>query len=32
MVEGKIVALPTNNKLAWKGFPEINTLAYYENP
>jgi len=24
-------ALPTNIRLAWKGLPETNTLAYYEN-
>jgi hypothetical protein len=25
-------ALPTNNKLGWRGLPETNTLAYYETP
>jgi hypothetical protein len=24
-------ALPTNNRLGWKGLPELNTLAYYEH-
>jgi hypothetical protein len=30
MFEGKVVALPTNKKLGWKGFPETNTLAYFK--
>jgi hypothetical protein len=25
------MALPTNNRLGWKGLPWTNTLAYYEN-
>jgi hypothetical protein len=28
---GLVLALPTNNRLGWKGFPATNTLAYYEN-
>ncbi len=27
----KLLALPTNNRLVWKGLPGTNTLAYYEN-
>ena len=26
------LALPANIILGWKGLPESNTLAYYENP
>ncbi len=26
------LALPANIRLGWKGLPETNTLAYYENP
>ncbi len=29
---GYALALPSNIKLGWKGLPETNTLAYYENP
>jgi hypothetical protein len=29
---GKAPALPANIRLGWKGLPEMNTLAYYENP
>ncbi len=28
---GYNLALPTNNRLGWKGFPGTNTVAYYEN-
>jgi hypothetical protein len=28
----RLLALPTNIRLGWKGFPQSNTLAYYENP
>jgi hypothetical protein len=30
--EGRLLALPTNNRIDWKELPAINTLAYYENP
>jgi hypothetical protein len=30
-LNGRLLALPTNTKLGWKGFPETNTLAYYGN-
>jgi hypothetical protein len=26
------LALPANIRLGWKGLPETNTLAYYNNP
>ncbi len=26
------LALPTNIRLGWKGFPGRNTLVYYKNP
>jgi hypothetical protein len=26
-----LLALPTNNRLGWKGFPGTNTLAYCEH-
>ncbi len=26
------LALPTNIRLGWKGFPWTNTLVYYKNP
>jgi hypothetical protein len=26
---GRLLALPTNNSLGWKGLPGANTLAYY---
>jgi hypothetical protein len=26
-----LVALPTNNRLGWKGLPGTNSQAYYEN-
>ncbi len=29
---GQALALPSNIRLGWKGFPRTNTLAYYENP
>ncbi len=29
---GYNLALPTNIRLGWKGFPGTNTLAYYEIP
>jgi hypothetical protein len=28
---GRPLALPTNNRLGWKGLPRTNTLAYCEN-
>ncbi len=28
---GRLLAFPTNFGLSWKGLPETNTLAYYEN-
>jgi len=28
----RVLASPTNIRLGWKGLPETNTLAYYENP
>ncbi len=28
---GRLLALPTNNRLSWKGLPGTNTLAYYKN-
>ncbi len=28
---GRVLALPTNNSLGWKGLSGTNTLAYYEN-
>jgi hypothetical protein len=31
MFAAKVVALPKNNKLGWKGLPGTNTLAYYKN-
>ncbi len=30
-LKGRLLASPTNIKLGWKGLPETNTLAYYEN-
>jgi hypothetical protein len=29
--KGRLLALPTNIRLDWKGSPGTNTLAYYEN-
>jgi len=29
---GQTLALPASIELGWKGLPETNTLAYYENP
>jgi hypothetical protein len=29
-LEGRLLALPTNNRLGWIGLPWTNTLAYYE--
>jgi hypothetical protein len=29
--EGRLLALPANIRLGWKGLPGINTLAYYKN-
>ncbi len=29
-LKGRLLALPTNIRLGWKGLPEINALAYYE--
>jgi hypothetical protein len=29
---GRLLALPANIRLGWKGLPETNTLTYYENP
>jgi hypothetical protein len=28
---GRLLALPTNNRLRWNGLAGANTLAYYEN-
>jgi hypothetical protein len=28
----RLLALPTNTILRWKGLPGTNTLAYYGNP
>jgi hypothetical protein len=28
----RLLASPTNIRLAWKSLPRTNTLAYYENP
>ncbi len=28
---GYALALPTNNRLGWKGLPGTNALAYYKN-
>ncbi len=30
-LQGKLLALPTNNRLIWKVLPGTNTLAYYKN-
>ncbi len=30
-LQGRILALPTNIRLGWKGLPGKNTIAYYEN-
>ena len=27
---GRLLALPTNNRLGWKGLIGVNTLAYYK--
>ena len=29
---GRVLALPANIRLGWRGLPGSNTLAYYENP
>ncbi len=29
---GTPLALPTNNRLGWKGLPGTDALAYYGNP
>ena len=29
---GSALALVANIRLGWKGLPETNTIAYYENP
>ncbi len=29
---GRLLVLPTNTRLGWKGLPGKNTLAYYGNP
>jgi hypothetical protein len=31
MFVGEARSLPANIRLCWKGLPETNTLAYYEN-
>jgi hypothetical protein len=28
----RLLALPTNIRLGWKGLPGTNALGYYENP
>ncbi len=30
LIQGRLLALPTNNKLGWKCLPGTNALAYYE--
>ncbi len=30
-LNGKLLALPTNIRLDWKGLPFANAIAYYEN-
>jgi hypothetical protein len=30
-LQGKLLALPSNNELGWKGLPGANTLVYYKN-
>jgi hypothetical protein len=30
-LHGRLLALPTNIRLGWKGLPWTNTLAYYSN-
>ncbi len=30
-LKGSLLALPTSNRLSFKGLPGANTLAYYEN-
>jgi hypothetical protein len=32
LTPGRLLALPTNIRLGWKGLPGTSTLAYYENP
>ncbi len=32
LLEGRLLVLPTNVRLDWKGLLGANTLAYYENP
>jgi hypothetical protein len=29
---GKLLVVPTNTRLGWKGLPGTNTLAYNDNP
>jgi hypothetical protein len=31
LLQGRLLALPSNNRLGWKGLPVTNTLAFYEN-
>jgi hypothetical protein len=31
LLKGRLLALPTNIKSGWKGLPDTNALAYYEN-
>ncbi len=30
-LNNRLLALPTNNRVGWKGLPGANTLAYYKN-
>jgi hypothetical protein len=30
-LQGRLLALPTNIRLGWKGLPGTNALAYFEN-
>jgi len=29
-LQSRLLALPTNIRLGWKGFPRTNTIAYYK--
>ncbi len=30
LLKGRLLTLPKNNRLGWKGLPGANTLVYYE--
>ncbi len=32
LLKGRLLTLPINIRLGWKGLPGTNTLAYFENP